>query len=128
MTHPFPFTFLRVVEHQEIKNHRCQHIFLIGYSLPLAYSLELISLTYQPWNSIFLSQQISFSRFISRRNHQPNNDLAYSAGSFAALLLLNSTVSTVYCAFCWMQQQLPEWLASRPTVASNYLCCILFIY
>ena len=33
-------------------------------------SLELISLTYQPWNNVFLSQQISFSYLISRRNHQ----------------------------------------------------------
>jgi hypothetical protein len=35
--------------------------------------LEIISLAYQPWNIIFLSQQISFSRLISRRNHQPNS-------------------------------------------------------
>jgi hypothetical protein len=35
--------------------------------------LEIISLAYQPWNIILLSQQISFSRLISRGNHQPNS-------------------------------------------------------
>jgi hypothetical protein len=37
-------------------------------------SLELISIAYQTWyNIFFLSQQNSFSRLISRRNHQPNS-------------------------------------------------------
>jgi hypothetical protein len=42
-----------------------------------SYSLELINLVYQPWYSVFLSvfilQQNSISRLISRKNHQPNN-------------------------------------------------------
>jgi hypothetical protein len=37
------------------------------------YSLaELISMAYQPWYSVFLSQQNSHSRLISRRNSLPN--------------------------------------------------------
>jgi hypothetical protein len=35
-------------------------------------SAELISMAYQPWYSIFLSQQNSHSRLISRRNSLPN--------------------------------------------------------
>jgi hypothetical protein len=35
-------------------------------------SAELISTAYQPWNSVFLSQQNSHSRLISRRNSLPN--------------------------------------------------------
>jgi hypothetical protein len=35
-------------------------------------SAEFISTVYQPWNSIFLSQQNSHSRLISRRNSLPN--------------------------------------------------------
>jgi hypothetical protein len=38
-------------------------------------SAELISTAYQPWNSIFLSQQNSHSRLISRRNSLPNRVL-----------------------------------------------------
>jgi hypothetical protein len=35
-------------------------------------SAALISTAYQPWYSIFLSQQNSHSRLISRRNNLPN--------------------------------------------------------
>jgi hypothetical protein len=35
-------------------------------------SLKLISTAYQPWYSVFLSQQNSISRLISHRNHQSN--------------------------------------------------------
>jgi hypothetical protein len=38
-------------------------------------SLEFIKLAYQPWNNVFPSQQISFSRLISRKNYQPNSSL-----------------------------------------------------
>jgi hypothetical protein len=40
-------------------------------------SAELISTTYQPWNSVFLSQQISHSRLISQKNSLPNMALVY---------------------------------------------------
>jgi hypothetical protein len=39
----------------------------------LKFILKLISLAYQPWYNVFLSQQNSISRFISRKNHQPNS-------------------------------------------------------
>jgi hypothetical protein len=39
----------------------------------LKFILELISLAYQPWYNVFLSQQNNISRFISRKNHQPNS-------------------------------------------------------
>jgi len=40
---------------------------------------RLFAWTYQqPWNSVFLSQQISFSRLISRRNHQPIMAVSWS--------------------------------------------------
>jgi hypothetical protein len=39
-------------------------------------SAELISTAYQPWNSIFLSQQINHSRFISQKNSLPNRAMA----------------------------------------------------
>jgi hypothetical protein len=35
-------------------------------------SAEFISTAYQPWNNVFLSQQNSHSRLISRRNSLPN--------------------------------------------------------
>jgi hypothetical protein len=35
-------------------------------------SAELISTAYQPWNSVFLSQQNSHSRLISQKNSLPN--------------------------------------------------------
>jgi hypothetical protein len=35
-------------------------------------SAELIRTAYQPWNSVFLSQQNSHSRLISRKNSLPN--------------------------------------------------------
>jgi hypothetical protein len=35
-------------------------------------SAELISTAYQPWNSVFLSQQINHSRLISQKNSLPN--------------------------------------------------------
>jgi hypothetical protein len=35
-------------------------------------SALLAGTAYQPWYTIFLSQQNSTNRFISRRNHQPN--------------------------------------------------------
>jgi hypothetical protein len=41
-------------------------------------SAELISTTYQPWNSIFLSQQISHSRLISQKNSLPNRPMVSS--------------------------------------------------
>ena len=40
-------------------------------------SLELISLAYQSWYIVFLSQQNSISRLISRRNHQPNSSYIF---------------------------------------------------
>jgi hypothetical protein len=39
-------------------------------------SAELISTAYQPWNSVFLSQQISHSRLISKKNSLPNRATA----------------------------------------------------
>jgi hypothetical protein len=38
----------------------------------------LISLAYQPWNNVFLSQQNSFSQLIGHRNHQPNSFFLFS--------------------------------------------------
>jgi hypothetical protein len=40
-------------------------------------SAELISTAYQPWNSVFLSQQISHSRLISQKNSLPNRAFAF---------------------------------------------------
>jgi hypothetical protein len=40
--------------------------------LTIPCSTELISTAYQPWNSVFLSQQISHSRLISQKNSLPN--------------------------------------------------------
>jgi hypothetical protein len=50
-------------------------------------SAELISTAYQPWNSIFLSQQISHSRLISQKNSLPNR---------ASILELRSTEGVIY--------------------------------
>jgi hypothetical protein len=41
-------------------------------------SAELISTAYQPWNSVFLSQQISHSRLISQKNSLPNRAKIYA--------------------------------------------------
>jgi hypothetical protein len=40
-------------------------------------SAELISTAYQPWNSAFLSQQISHSRLISQKNSLPNRAFVF---------------------------------------------------
>jgi hypothetical protein len=40
-------------------------------------SAELISTAYQPWNSVFLSQQISYSRLISQKNSLPNRPIVF---------------------------------------------------
>jgi hypothetical protein len=53
-----------------------------------SYLLELISLAYQSWISIFFSQQISFSRLISHRNHQPDSWPRYIASLMASYLAL----------------------------------------
>jgi hypothetical protein len=37
-------------------------------------SAELISTAYQPWNSVFLSQQISHSRLISQKKQPAEHD------------------------------------------------------
>jgi hypothetical protein len=42
-------------------------------------SAELISTAYQPWNSVFLSQQISHNRLISQKNSLPNRAIVDSA-------------------------------------------------
>jgi hypothetical protein len=47
------------------------HVLKILYH-ELVKALRLCPL-YPSWNSVFLSQQISFGRLISRRNHQPNS-------------------------------------------------------
>jgi hypothetical protein len=38
-------------------------------------SAELISTAYQPWNNVFLLQQISHSRLISQKSSLPNRTL-----------------------------------------------------
>jgi hypothetical protein len=45
---------------------------LFSFSKQSPCSAELISTAYQPWNSVFLSQQNSHSRLISRKNSLPN--------------------------------------------------------
>jgi hypothetical protein len=42
------------------------------FSSPNVSSLEIISLTYQPWYNIFFSQQNNVSWFICPKNHRPN--------------------------------------------------------
>jgi hypothetical protein len=46
-------------------------------------SSELISTAYQPWNSVFLSQQISHSRLISQKNSLPNRAMESGSIVFA---------------------------------------------
>jgi hypothetical protein len=54
-----------------LQSNQIKSITLYLFCLPPC-SAELISTAYQPWNSIFLSQQISHSRLINQKNSLPN--------------------------------------------------------
>jgi hypothetical protein len=57
-----------------LQSNQIKSITLYLFCLPPC-SAELISMAYQPWNSVFLSQQISHSRLISqkkKKNSLPN--------------------------------------------------------
>jgi hypothetical protein len=47
-------------------------LLLFAHGIYSSCSAELISTAYQPWNSVFLSQQISHSWLISQKNSLPN--------------------------------------------------------
>jgi hypothetical protein len=54
-------------------------------------SAELISIAYQPWNSVFLSQQISHSRLISQKNSLPNRAFVFSDEGVVIIFRFNSS-------------------------------------